>query len=211
MTMYSQAWIESLEIEPSTIEINDTIKVITFIKTSAAGCGLISTEINTSGNEIEIMNCYWYGNSDTICPSIDTVLIESIEQGSYEIKFKIKATNQSPTEDCQSILILDSLQTSITVLGTNSINLFQDDITIRILENPVDDLLKLQIDSNKPREYSFVIHDLLGRQAFKNKSFSNANQSFIELNLMDLPNGLYYLSTKVKDEFYKVIKFIKKD
>ena len=69
-------WIDSVYTTPSLLTIEDTALIISEIRTSSAGCDLISTEIDIDelNKKIQITGCYLIGPADTICPSIDTFI-----------------------------------------------------------------------------------------------------------------------------------------
>lgn len=204
--------IDNVYINPENPTTADTVFLIGEIRTSSAGCFLSNTDltIDQGNNTIGIENCYHIGPLDTICPSIDTMLLGQFQAGDYQVLFRAKGSELASNPDaiCTNYFNEMTKEIAISISETNAINNEQKAPLFHLIRNPAKEYALFQI-KNTQANSEIIIIDNLGRVIVKQK-LQNANTQTAKINIQHLPIGVYYCQlVNNKNGQSKAIKMIK--
>lgn len=105
-------------------------------------------------------------------------------------------------------LRLVDLGTLLDVSGENNIST-NTELEIQMQPNPVTDNALLRINSSRADQYSIIIYDMFGREAYKIENYMiNTRISYINLNLNGFAKGCYFIKA-VSSSGIKTLKFMK--
>jgi len=208
----SQIWIDSIKQVQENLD--EPIEIISFVRFYSAGCELINSEVyvNEPENKIDVINCYGVGPLDTICPSVDTIILPNLSPGEYQLDLIVNVyESSSPNLNCNNFLYSDTSGVNVIVEDVNSIQHKNEYyFTIKLVQNPVYELIDFQIQVKNAGNYWINIYDSLGRRIKTEKLNlqSNSNNS-IQVNFKEFVSGIYYYNLESRSRITEVEKFIK--
>jgi hypothetical protein len=101
------------------------------------------------------------------------------------------------------------IEMDITNLQTTSFEELDKNIGITVYPNPVNDIINVIVQINEPvSSIDFELIDVKGNKLLKNK-FLESQKEF-QINVNDLPTGIYFLKTIINDKKYNVESILKK-
>ncbi len=109
--------------------------------------------------------------------------LQNSDAGTYEITYRLNDCDQYSTSQIIEII-------NVT-LNTESIFL-QDKNARYVTNNPVRDVLIIEMESNSKCS-EVIMHDLQGKLV-QTYSISSSSDQKLEIDIMDIPSGIYLLS-----------------
>ena len=128
--------------------------------------------------------------------NLDNVLVHSV--GNIPIDFDAETWGLND-------LILYNFKLSV---GTNDLSLFEKQLNIKIVPNPVSNQFSVEMDLTKPSLIDLELWDLFGKIIIKKESISKAaghQRIGVDIQDLNLASGLYFCRVKV-DKDNQVVK-----
>lgn len=190
--------IDTLYFYPSSLTTNDSVKLVYSATFSSGACDMLFNSIVSSNDTLYIDVNHCEGMLTFICTSTDTINLGLLPSGMNHIKFKL-LLGVGDFAPCNNFLPKDSIETSIVVEGTNSINELADNVFIQFHKQ------KININS-QGLIHNICVYDINGKMLVKD------DESFLGNKSITLPNsisdGLYIISYIIGSSIrYKKIVF----
>lgn len=177
--------IQSLYIVPDQPTINDEVKVVIETLHNMTPCYLDTAHVNFVENEIHIETDYFTGWGASFCSTTDTVSLGVLNEGHYDLWAYFDHNNFQDS---------DTLSFFIGTPTNTAVN-HKSDLHLNLYPNPLKSgILNVNYTLESFSEVSLEIHDLTGKRvAQKIPGDQQPGEHNVEMDLKDLPKGLYFL------------------
>ncbi len=182
--LFAQGGISSITVVPANPTVDDEVVMYVDVQFTSGDCQLDNQDVGTNGFNVSAYAHHCVGLLTVICETTDTFEIGQLPAGDYTFDFTLTSGFGGP--GCSAGIIPDDAgQLQFTV--TNSVGI--QDLTSAsgfIYPNPTTGIISL----NKSLTSHAILTNIEGQ---KLREFDAGAK---ELDLSDLPAGIYFLSTE---------------
>lgn len=200
-------WIQTLELQPETPTIADSIYLIATVQTPHSSCSLNRAEVNIQNAVVGINACYANGILTAICQRTDTIALGKIEEvGDYELLFMASIVNDFDDTTCMGPFVSEMSSFNFTVDFANPIVEVDASTDFELFPNPSKGIVEVLFKNETPFYGQLEWFDQYGKKVHSQSINPTNHYAPIRVNLGHLPNGLYYCSLTTSNQ----IRFTKR-
>lgn len=184
-----------------------------FFLSDALGC---TDTINISINSPDSLSIFATINHASTFQSADgSIFIDSITGGipPYSINWEMGDSTDFFDDlfvGSYSLQIIDAngcnKEVILEISALDNLQILERDNLFKIFPNPVKDKFQIHFSNKKIKPVSFSIFHVNGKKVIKQEFFINDN---LEIDIADLPTGIYFLVLKIDKEAFLYRKFVK--
>jgi hypothetical protein len=203
IVMYSYSQIQmQLIVHPSTPKVGDSLVVEARVAL-LDGCLKRDSSVLINGSNIDLSACYLYGwgSAGQVWRDTAYYYVGTLAENSYSLKYVVHATKTNGDSLCANYLLLDSEIVSFSVVPNS--------IIMNDISDPSQEFANLVLDNLSAGKLDITISDVCGKLVNTiYEGNSNGGKMSCRINTQNLPNGIYFVSVRMRDSF-QTLKLIR--
>jgi hypothetical protein len=203
--LFTQAqFIDQISIYPPNPTSNDQVYFIAKCYFSSGTCNQKTQNISIAGNQIYASALHCIGMLTYICDETDSFYIGNLPQGTYHVNFQLDA-GAGPLPCTPGIVAGPSDSLTFTVQNATGLSSLENQVLV-VSPNPTREKAQIRI-SGEFTNSTLEIRDITGAKVIE----IHPDKASIEVDLKNLPAGVYQAVFLTRTEAKSAVKILKID